>query len=174
MIPSKPSRTSTLWISSRAAAFANQWKLWEAITTSMLASGRPKQEVTKERQSLVCQNDRMIFYVTPYLVLGGGESAGADNFITSRGVNLNYRSRAFAKGLLRTISCGMVIWNVFYRKMMNCFREKTFLETIVIARAGLVPVPNRASDFGSLKLWVKKVCFQFFKWIRDNMAFLII
>ena len=64
-----------------------------------------------------------------------------------KGVNLNYRSRAVAKGLLRTMSCGMLFRNVFYRKMMNCFKEDIYFEKIVIARARLVPVPNRASDF---------------------------
>ena len=42
---------------------------------------------------------------------------------------------------------------------------------IVVAQAKIVPVPNRASDF---KLWGKEACFQFFKWIWDNIAFLII
>ena len=68
-----------------------------------------------------------------------------------RGNNHNYRSRAVAKGFLRTIFCGMLFWNVFYRKMTNCFREDTYFKKIVIARARLVPVPNRASDFRSPK-----------------------
>jgi len=39
-MPKKPSVLRTRWISSRAAEFANQWKHWHAITTSMLASRR--------------------------------------------------------------------------------------------------------------------------------------
>ena len=64
-----------------------------------------------------------------------------------RGVNLNYRSRAVAKRLVWAIFFGMLFQNVFYRKMMNCFREDTYIEKIVIVRARLVPVPNCVSDF---------------------------
>ena len=44
---------------------------------------------------------------------------------TLRGVNLNYRSRAVAKGLLRTVFCGKLFWSVFEGKKVNCFREVT-------------------------------------------------
>ena len=60
--------------------------------------------------------------------------------------------------------------------MMYCFREATEFEKIDIARAKLVPVANRASDFKIPKTLRKggMLLFFFFKQIRDSITFLII
>ena len=52
-MPNNPPGTRTRLISSRAVALANQWKLWEAITTSTLASGSPKQQPKHLKVSLI-------------------------------------------------------------------------------------------------------------------------
>ena len=73
-------------------------------------------------------------YVTPseiavmYTVLNSPSDtyAGTPLFkLFLRGVNLNYRFRAVAKGLLRTIFFDKLFESLFYREMMNCFREVT-------------------------------------------------
>ena len=73
-----------------------------------------------------------------------------------RGILLNYRSIAVAKGLLKTNFGGKPFCSVSYCQMANLLEGNTCFEKIDTARAYLVPVPNRALEFKIPKIWRKE------------------
>ena len=73
---------------------------------------------------------------------------------------MKYRFRVVAKGLLKAILRGKVFWSVLQWERL--LKKK-------ILRASLVPVSNRALEF--LK---ENTESQFFSWIGNNPAFIIL